>query len=373
MSRSMVVVAMSGGVDSSIAAALLHEQGHRVVGVTMKLWDYDDVGGDENLDHACCTIESTNDARAVCAKLGVPHYTLDLRDAFERSVIEDFVSEYESGRTPNPCVRCNSRIKWKTLLTRARALGADYIATGHYARLIRRDDGVVELRAGLDPKKDQSYALWGVPQETLGMTLLPLGDMTKSDTRRLAADLRLATADKPESQDICFVPDNDYGRFLAEWSERSGRANSALTPGDIRDGRGDVIGRHRGVAHYTVGQRKGLGVAVGRPQFVTRIDAPSGTIWVGDPDELMADGLRATESNWTLGAPPSPGSSVDIRIRYNAAGAPAHVSAESDGTFVATFDAPQRAITPGQSAVVYDGDLVLGGGVIDSVEREHRA
>ena len=368
MNGSTVVVAMSGGVDSSIAAAMLHEQGYRVVGVTMKLWDYASVGGNENLDRACCTIESMNDARSVCQKLGVPHYTVDLRQAFEQSVIRDFVREYEAGRTPNPCVRCNSHIKWKVLLTKARALGADMIATGHYARIIRRDDGVAELRTGLDPKKDQSYALWGVPQETLRVTLLPLGSITKDETRARAAALGLKTADKPESQDICFIPDNDYGRFLTEWNERTGDASGSLEPGDVRDGGGNVVGTHRGVAHYTIGQRKGLGIAVGRPQFVTRIDASSKTIWVGEPEQLMQRRLTAHDANWSLGVPPESGQRVQARIRYAARPAAAMVESHEDGTFAVVFDDAQRAITPGQSVVIYDGDLVLGGGVIQHAE-----
>ena len=364
MAGEMVVVAMSGGVDSSLAAALLHEQGYRVLGVTMKLWDYDAVGGDLERDGLCCTIESIDDARAVCGRLGVPHYTVDLRRAFARSVIEDFVNEYDAGRTPNPCVRCNARIKWKVLFARARALGAEYIATGHYARLVRRADGAVALCRGLDERKDQSYALWGLPQEVLQRTLLPLGELTKDRTRTMARARRLATADQPESQEICFIPDDDYGRFLAEWNARHGRRSPALEPGPIRDREGRVVGTHRGVAYYTVGQRKGLGVALGRPQFVTRIDAPTKTIWIGGPEDLLADGLTAGETNWTLGTPPEPGTSVTAKIRYLHPGSAAKVAPGPDRTLSVHFDQPQRAVTPGQSVVLYIGDLVLGGGVI---------
>jgi len=366
MSGEMIVVAMSGGVDSSLAAALLHEEGYRVVGVTMKLWDYDQVGSNVRRENACCPIESTNDARAVCERLGVPHYTLDLRQAFEKSVIEDFVSEYEAGRTPNPCVRCNSAIKWKVLLKRARLLGANLIATGHYAQLLTRPDGTAELRKGLDPQKDQSYALWGIPQETLRMTRLPLGRLSKDETRRMATDRGLKTAHKPESQEVCFIPDNDYGRFLAEWTEKRNRRSPALVPGNILNREGRVVGTHRGVAHYTIGQRKGLGVALGRPQFVTRIDAATRTIWIGDPADLEADTLTAAEANWTLGTPPEPEARLTAKIRYLHAGSPAHATLEPGKTFTVRFDEPQRAITPGQSVVLYDGDLVIGGGVITS-------
>lgn len=366
MSNELVVVAMSGGVDSSLACALLHEAGYSVVGVTMKLWDYDTVGGNADDEHACCTIKSMNDARAVCQHLGVPHYTLDLRQTFEKAVIEDFVSEYEAGRTPNPCIRCNTKIKWKVLLTKARMLGASSIATGHYARLVERPDGIVELRKGTDERKDQSYALWGIPQETLRLTKLPLGNLTKEQTRKMASERGLKTADKPESQDICFVPDDDYGRFLGEWAQRTGHASPALEPGAIRNGSGEAVGTHPGVAHFTIGQRKGLGVALGRAQFVTRIDALSKTIWIGDSDDLLADELVADEVNWILGEPPPAEAVLTAKIRYHHEGSDARVCMEPDGNMVVRFERPQRAVTPGQSVVIYDGDLVLGGGVIRS-------
>jgi tRNA-uridine 2-sulfurtransferase len=365
MKNETVVVAMSGGVDSSIAAALLHNEGYRVIGMTMKLWDYEEVGGNIGHDSACCTIDSTNDARSVCDTLGVPHYTVDLRNEFEESVIADFVKEYGAGRTPNPCVRCNAKIKWAVLFERAQALGAKYMATGHYARIVRRSDGGTELRAGLDREKDQSYALWGVSQEMLHATLLPLGDMTKDQTRRLAADLNLKTADKPESQDICFVPDGDYGRFLSEREERSGVQLPALESGDIRTTSGEIVGQHEGTARYTIGQRKGLGIAVGRPQFVTRIDAGTKTIWVGDIADLLSSTLVARESNWILGDPPDSGTRIMAKIRYRAAASPCSIEVLEDG-FRLSFDEPQRAITPGQSVTLYDGELVLGGGVIES-------
>lgn len=365
MSNETVIVAMSGGVDSSIAAALLLEQGYRVAGVTMRLWDSDFVDDATGSGQPCRVTESIHSARAVCEALGVPHHVLDLRDAFENRVMEYFVTEYRAGRTPNPCVRCNATIKWKELLNYAQAHGADYIATGHYARLQRTDTGAVLLLKGLDQTKDQSYALWAVPQAMLRMTLLPLGGMAKDDTRRRAAALGLASAERAESQDVCFIPDGDYSRFLRDWYERTGTGGEAFEPGDIRNSQGEVIGQHGGVAHFTIGQRKGLGIAVGRPQFVTRIDAPTRTVWVGEPDALLKSSLVARDANWTLGEPPASGSSVQAQIRYNTKAAAATVEPGEDGTFRVEFHEPQRAITPGQSVVLYDGDVVLGGGIID--------
>ena len=364
MPNELVIVAMSGGVDSSLACALLHEQGYGVIGVTMRLWEYA-----ADADHRRRTMEPMEDARAVCQRFGVPHYNLDLRQTFERSVIEDFVNEYEAGRTPNPCVRCNVRIKWNVLLAKARMLGASAVATGHYARLMELPDGTVELRKGVDRRKDQSYALWGLVQETLRMTKLPLGDLRKEQTRKMAAERGLKTAEKPESQDICFVPDDDYARFLADWTGRKGRVSHALEPGAIRDSRGEVVGTHRGVAHYTIGQRKGLGVALGRPRYVTRIDPGSKTIWIGDPDDLLADELVASDVNWTLGRPPLPEQNLQAKIRYSHEGSAARVTSALGATMTVRFERPQRAITPGQSVVIYDGDLVLGGGVIASARQ----
>ncbi len=353
---------MSGGVDSSLAAALLQEDGYDVVGVTMKLWESDVAPSAKNV--SCCSVESVVDARAVCARLGVPHYVLDLTSEFERFVVDDFVDEYASGRTPNPCIRCNTFLKWDALLSRSRAFGADLMATGHYARIDGRGDGPVELRRGMDARKDQSYALWGVPQEALRRTILPLGSLTKNDVRRMAADRGMSTAAKPESQDVCFVPDGDYGVFLDGWTRARGRACGALEPGPIRGRDGAVLGEHSGVARYTIGQRKGLGIALGAPQFVTRIDVPARTVWVGDESDLLAHGLRAGAASWISGERPADEFRAEAKIRYGSSGIPAEVTLGDTGTFQVRFDSPQRAVTAGQSVVLYDDDIVIGGGVI---------
>jgi tRNA-specific 2-thiouridylase len=356
-----VLVAMSGGVDSSVAAALLCERGYRVIGVTMNLWDYDRVGGNVNRDSGCCSIDTMDDARAVCHTLGVPHYVVNLRDQFEEMVTENFIREYLEGRTPNPCVRCNTYLKWGVLLQKAHELGADRIATGHYARITYdRDRGRYLLRRGVDRDKDQSYALWGIRPEGLRRTLLPVGEFTKAEVRQIARRLGLRTAEKPESQEICFVPDNDYTRFLRE------KVPTLLSVegGEIVDRQGNVVGRHRGFPFYTVGQRRGLGLSLGRPVYVTAIDPEANRVVIGDADDLLAEGLIAEKVNWVsidgLEAPRP----AEVKIRYRDPGSPATLYPEPDGQIRVIFSEPQRAVTPGQSAVFYDDDIVLGGGII---------
>ncbi len=357
-----VVVAMSGGVDSSVAAALLCERGYRVIGVTMNLWDYDRVGGNVNRDSGCCSIDTMDDARAVCHVLGIPHFVVNFREEFEATVTEHFIREYLEGRTPNPCVRCNTYVKWGALLRKARELGADFIATGHYAR-ITYDDARERylLRRGVDRDKDQSYALWGIRPAGLRKTLLPVGEFTKTEVRQIASRLGLRTAAKPESQEICFIPDDNYGRFLRakvpELQEVEG--------GEIVDRHGRIVGRHRGYPFYTVGQRRGLGLSLGRPVYVTAIDPENNRVVVGDGDELLAQGLIATNINWvSIDGIDSP-RPAEVKIRYRDPGAAATLYPEPGGRLRVLFSSPQRAVTPGQSAVFYDGDVVLGGGVID--------
>ncbi len=362
--RETVVVAMSGGVDSSVAAAILHERGYRVIGLTMNLWDYDRVGGNINRESGCCSIDTMDDARAVCHRLGVPHYVVNFREQFEAAVMENFVAEYMAGRTPNPCVRCNTFIKWGVLLDKARELGAEKIATGHYARVsFDAERNRHLLRRGVDSHKDQTYALWGIRQQALARTLFPVGDFRKSEIREIARNLGLKTAEKPESQEICFIPDNDYKRFLAT---RLPEVVAKLQEGEIVDESGTVLGHHKGYPFYTIGQRKGLGLAMPAPVYVTEIDAGSNRIKVGTNRELAHRGLIAEKPNWIAVDTLEAELEVEAKIRYNDPGAPARVQMLEDGRVEVQFHAPQRAVTPGQSVVFYDGDVVVGGAVIQS-------
>ncbi|MBT4482589.1 MAG: tRNA 2-thiouridine(34) synthase MnmA [Candidatus Latescibacteria bacterium] len=358
---SSVAVAMSGGVDSSLAAILLKEAGFEVVGLTMHLWDYDHFGGKGN-DRGCCDLSTVEDARKVAFDAGIPHYTVNLREEFEHLVVEDFISEYLSGRTPNPCVRCNTFIKWHALQIKARALGCDLIATGHYARVARNNDDTCSLLAGIDLNKDQSYFLWGLDTEKLAATLFPLGTMTKEETRREADKRNLKTAHRSESQEICFIPDNDYGRFLC--NRFPDNPPLPLTEGDILTVSGIPVGRHKGAAHYTIGQRRGLGIAFGHPVYVTSVDTRTNSVTVGEDKDMMLQSMSLTGVVWTRGFPPSNTFRCTTRIRYRHTGSPSEVTLTPDSALV-TFDTRQRAITPGQSAVFYDNDVVLGGGVID--------
>jgi tRNA-specific 2-thiouridylase len=363
-SKPRVVVAMSGGVDSSVAAALLIEQGYDLIGITMKTYAYDDVGGNRANESSCCSLEGINDARAVAAQLGFPHYVLDFSEAFGSSVIETFVEEYLSGRTPNPCVVCNRTIKWQELLKKADALGADAVATGHYAR-VREDpsSGRWILSRGRDRTKDQSYALWGLTQESLSRTLFPLAGLTKPEVREIARRHGLATANKGESFEICFIPDNNYARFLKERVQ--GLAERVEGGELVRNG--EIVGKHHGFPFYTVGQRRGLGIAAPEPLYVTGIDAGTNRVEIGTARDLMHAALRARRVNMIKVAECGTGMSVTACIRYKDEGAPATVRSIDDGTIEVRFAQPRRAITPGQSVVLYDGDDLVGGGVIETV------
>ncbi|MCE5251131.1 tRNA 2-thiouridine(34) synthase MnmA [bacterium] len=358
-----VAVAMSGGVDSSLAAILLKEAGFDVIGLTMKLWDFDHSGG-RGHERGCCDLSTFNDARSVAAQAEIPHYTFNMREEMERIVIGNFISEYCAGRTPNPCVLCNTAIKWHTLRTKAHAIGYDLLATGHYARIARYTDGTYSLLTGMDRAKDQSYFLWGLDSPNLASTLFPLGHFTKEKTRREALSRNLKTAGRTESQEICFIPDNDYARFLR--SAVKGELPDSLTEGDILDTSGAVIGRHRGAAYYTVGQRRGMGIALGHPVYVTAVNANTNTITIGESEDLLSCSMTVSGLNWIRGFPPGKAFGCETRIRYRHKGSPAEVRLTPDGAEV-TFASPQRAITPGQSAVFYDGEIVLGGGIIDTV------
>jgi tRNA-specific 2-thiouridylase len=353
----LVVVAMSGGVDSSVAAALLLEQGYNVIGITLNLWPESDSAEAESRHSACCSLDAVGDARQVADKLGIPHYTLNVRDLFDRTVIQNFLEEYQAGRTPNPCVRCNRYVKFEGLLAKARALGAQYLATGHYARIGRSADGRFSLHKALDPTKDQSYALCFLTQEQLAHTLFPLGESTKAEVREIAAHLGLATATKPESQEICFVP-GDYGEYLRQ------RVPSTIRPGPIRDVNGELKGTHQGIAFYTVGQRKGLGIANGKPLYVVGIDPEENAVIVGDLEDVYSQGLIADDVNW-VSLPEQDGQiEVNVRIRYRASDVPATAQLQPDGTMLVEFKDPQRAVTPGQTVVLYKDDAVVAGGTI---------
>ncbi|MBX7118411.1 MAG: tRNA 2-thiouridine(34) synthase MnmA [Gemmatimonadaceae bacterium] len=352
-----VLVAMSGGVDSSVAAALLVRAGYDVVGATMKLFH----DGGEIPDRPCCSLDSVNDARRVAHALGIPHYVLNLEDRFGHDVVADFVAEYAAGRTPIPCVRCNTFTKFRDLLAKADAIDAPFIATGHYARVA---DG--RLHRGVDEGKDQTYFLWGIDRPVLARLLLPVGGMTKAETRAVARELGLLTAEKPESQEICFVPDGDYVRVL----ERELPADApALAPGPIVTTDGRVVGTHDGFARFTVGQRRGLPGGSAEPMFVVELRPADRAVVIGPREALLGRGLVAREVNWLVPEPPAIGAPLAVRIRHRAMPVPGTLVRRDGGEVEVALADPAAAISPGQSVVFYDGDVVLGGGVIAASRR----
>ncbi len=354
-----VLVAMSGGVDSAVAAALLHRQGYEVAGVTLRLYTEADETALRSR-RACCGVEDVADARAVAQRIGIPHYVLNMEREFEREVIDYFVGEYARGRTPNPCLACNERVKFATLLERALAMGFGLLATGHYAR-IQGNDGGRRLLSAVDERKDQSYVLYTLDQQALARTLFPLGELPKPETRRIAAELGLPVATKSDSVDICFVPRGDYRPLLRERGVQ-------MRPGPIMTATGAVVGEHAGAAGYTVGQRRGLGLAGPERRFVTAVDAATNVVVVGAADELGRRGLRASAARWVAG-PPQAGEALQARVRYHAPPAQATVSALDGDSFRLQFERPVRAIAPGQAVVLYRGDEVVGGGTIEPADR----
>jgi tRNA-specific 2-thiouridylase len=359
-----VLVAVSGGVDSSAALFLLKQEGYEVYAAHMKIWDYDDVGGDMYQDGRCCNLESINDLHQVCHKLSIPFYVLDFVDQFRDTVIGNFVSEYRAGRTPNPCVLCNTYLKWSGFLNKAVELDCDYIATGHYAFTEYNNSyGRYIIRKGVDSSRDQSYFLWGLSQEALSKTLMPLGNYKKDQIRELARRFNIKTADKPESREICFIADDDYHRFLKEWEGNKGRD---FKPGVIVDEIDNVLGEHEGIAFYTVGQRKGMGISNELPLYVKKIDSDGNRIIVTDNKaSLLSNKMTVENINWMALEKPSEPFTAEVKIRYLHPPAVAVINPQADNSAEIIFNEPQRAVTPGQSAVFYSGDIVLGGGIIE--------
>lgn len=355
-----ILVAMSGGVDSSVASVMLHEQGYEVIGLTMKTWDYASAGGSSK-ETGCCSLDSINDARSLAVGYGFPHYILDIREEFGDFVIDNFVDEYLAGRTPNPCVLCNTHIKWEALLKRADKLDCEFIATGHYANIRQQDSGRYVISKGKDEHKDQSYVLWGVSQENLARTKFPLGSFDKSEIKQMALDMgQVELANKSESYEICFVPDNDYRAFLRH---KVGDLDERIGPGNFVLSNGRVVGKHLGYPYYTIGQRKGLGIALGEPMFVTRILPESNTVMLGTQNELEQVSARVKNLNLVKYESISTPLEAVTKVRYKDAGTLSSIVQEGDVLKI-DFHHAVSGIAPGQSAVFYEGSDLLGGGFL---------